>query len=77
MIEEAKQSLLYIEHHLQVEKLDKWHNQDLSCAERYDSMRYERMIEGLQMIIIRNGGNLGFSRLPLLYKSRDTHHGKK
>lgn len=72
-LEAAKQSLLDIEHHLEVEKLGKVMNEALPVAERYDSLRYERMIEGLQMVVIRNGGNLGFSRLPVFYKPRDKH----
>lgn len=65
----AKASLLDIEENCDLEKIMKWFEQgQLPQDEYYDIGRLIRTIESLQMVIVRNGGELCFFKLPIFYK---------
>lgn len=64
-IEAAKLSLLDIEKSLSADewdyiKTERWD----PMPEGYENLRLFYMIMGLQQVIIKNGGNLGFSKIP-------------
>lgn len=49
--------------------------ENIPVSERYDSIRLNRMIIGLQMVIFRNGGKQPDTWLPMLYEPQGREAG--
>ena len=67
-INAAIQALKDVEKEYFETKFSKIDDKNVSIEKRYDDMRFLRMIEGLQWVVLKNGGNLSFSKLPDLTK---------
>jgi len=70
-LEAAKSNLRDLEAEFNFKTLNDAYDFKTPESKRYDIGRILKQIEGLQMIILRNGGNLNHSLLPLLYRPVD------
>lgn len=59
------------------EQLAKLRSDYLDASLDYDHIRFATQIEGLQMVVIRNGGILAHSKLPTFYKKKHPINDKK
>jgi hypothetical protein len=64
----AQKSLQDIANNYTWDDLNRANNDKATTADRYDSGRLLRMIEGLQMVLAKNGGTAPVTWLPVLYK---------
>ena len=72
-IEAAKAALIDLEKELDGQTLSDWCNESIPVSTRYDDMRTLRMMEGLQRVVLLNGGDLSFLRLPNLTNLKPIH----
>lgn len=68
-IQAAQNALIEIANKYSPEFLEKANNPTVDYREGYDAVRIMRQIEGLQNVILRNGGVLPHSWLPHLSKA--------
>ena len=69
-VEAAIESLKEIERYENISQLEQKANGDCRDKGWYEANRTLCIIEGLQMIILKNGKSLSFSKLPLYYKPK-------
>lgn len=70
-LEAAKAALYDIEKNVDPREFEKWKDLSLPNDVRYMSMRLVRQIEGLQRVIVLNGGDFFGSNLPMFYKKEN------